>query len=322
MHHPALLDLSREWEELVREAYSRGHDIQLHVHPQWDQARYEDGKWCLDKRWSILGYPPEDVGRMLAECKQYLEDLIHPINPTYRLVAFRSGSWAVAPSHYLLSILSELGIVFDMSIVSGLYYNFEMVKLDYRNLDEPFLPYYPQMDDARHLASTIQPIVCIPTHSFVFKWSLISKLMYIRSIRKIFPSRWCANFLSASGTPIDNSGTSNDYSKQVWAKNNQDSIIRRLLLSKKEHIVSDLAQLSYERMKVMLEDIRRKVLSSGYPVVPVIIENHTKAIGDFGPIEKFCATITKADDIEVITSSELAKNIKLGFYPIRRANVG
>jgi len=150
--------------------------------------------------------------------------------------------------------------------------------------------------------------------------------MYI-SIREIFPSCWRADFVSPSGTPIDNSGTSQDYSKKLWvAKNdqemNQDSILKRLLFLKKEHIVSDLAQLSYEKMKVMLQDIRRKAWSFGCPVVPIIIENHTKDIGDFGPIVKFCTAITKAKDVEVITSRELAKNIQSGLYPIRKANLG
>jgi len=325
-HYPVLLELAREWEDLVKEHYSKGHDIQLHVHPQWHSAQYENNKWRLSDRWSFLDYSEEHIRRILRECKQYLEDLIRPINPDYRPLAFRSGAWAVAPCDYLLPILAEIGIVFDMSIVSGLYYNLGLVKLDYRNIDESFLPYYPKMQDGRHIASSIQPIVCIPTHSFVFTTNLRMKLLN-KIIRKTFPGYWHAYFLSPSWTPIDNSGTSHEYSKQLWEAKynrevNQNTMVQRLFSSTKEHVLSDLAQLSYRKMKTMLQDIREKAGSSGWSVVPVILENHTKDIGDFGPIEKFCATIAKADDIEVITSCELAKNIKLGLYPIRKANVG
>src|SRR5947208_17107292 len=33
--HPELGELADEWEEAVRDAYRRGHDIKLHLQPQW-----------------------------------------------------------------------------------------------------------------------------------------------------------------------------------------------------------------------------------------------------------------------------------------------
>jgi hypothetical protein len=36
--HPELMKLAHEWEEVVLDTYKRGHDIQLHVHPQWNGA--------------------------------------------------------------------------------------------------------------------------------------------------------------------------------------------------------------------------------------------------------------------------------------------
>jgi hypothetical protein len=39
--------LAAEWEEVVPDVYQRGHDVQLHLHPQWTKARYEAGRWSL-----------------------------------------------------------------------------------------------------------------------------------------------------------------------------------------------------------------------------------------------------------------------------------
>src|SRR2546421_119346 len=44
---PELRALADEWDALVKEAYSRGHDVQLHVHSQWQGARFEGGRWVL-----------------------------------------------------------------------------------------------------------------------------------------------------------------------------------------------------------------------------------------------------------------------------------
>jgi hypothetical protein len=42
--NPELAALSQEWEEVVRETYQRGHDVQLHLHPQWSAATYSGGR--------------------------------------------------------------------------------------------------------------------------------------------------------------------------------------------------------------------------------------------------------------------------------------
>jgi len=41
------------WEKVLKDAVARGHDVQLHFHPQWIGAELEDGQWRLDfSRWN------------------------------------------------------------------------------------------------------------------------------------------------------------------------------------------------------------------------------------------------------------------------------
>lgn len=164
--NPELKELADEWEDHVRETYRQGHDIQLHVHPQWQDAEYKDGKWKLTGDWSILNFDPETAYRLLQSGKEYLENLLQPIDPDYRCVSFRAGSWCIAPSPHVLSLLVKLGIVFDMSIVGGLHYETKNITLDYTNCDEDFLPYYPKMTDARKVSDKVEPIICVPTNHF------------------------------------------------------------------------------------------------------------------------------------------------------------
>src|SRR5438552_5548626 len=38
--YPKLKPLADSWDEHVREAFRHGHDVQLHLHPQWLSAEY------------------------------------------------------------------------------------------------------------------------------------------------------------------------------------------------------------------------------------------------------------------------------------------
>src|SRR5262245_48532818 len=40
--HPDLKTLADEWDAAVQDTFRQGHDVQLHVHPQWSDAEYTD----------------------------------------------------------------------------------------------------------------------------------------------------------------------------------------------------------------------------------------------------------------------------------------
>ncbi|MGB8509645.1 MAG: hypothetical protein WCD76_14755, partial [Pyrinomonadaceae bacterium] len=96
--HTELKPLADAWDEHVRETFKRGHDVQLHIHSQWSDATYESGVWRLGGDWSILKHGPERAREMLRGGKEYLENLLRPVDPSYRCVAFRAGSSVIAPS--------------------------------------------------------------------------------------------------------------------------------------------------------------------------------------------------------------------------------
>src|SRR5574338_316494 len=145
--HKDLEVLADEWDETVRQTFRQGHDIQLHIHPQWWNAEYQDGRWKLSSDWSILNYARADALQMLQRGKDYLENLLKDLDPNHRCVSFRSGAWCIAPSPHMLQLLADVGIVFDMSIVAGVKYDTRNIKLDYTCCEEDFLPYYPLMTD-------------------------------------------------------------------------------------------------------------------------------------------------------------------------------
>ena len=316
--HAELKQLADEWDEAVRETYRQGHDVQLHIHPQWTGAEYDGSRWRLTADWSILNYEPEEAFAMMKAGKEYLENLLRPVNPDYRCVSFRSGSWCIAPSPHMLDLLVRLGVVFDMSIVGGVRYETKNINLDYTNCDEDFLPYYPVMTDARKVSDKKEPIVCVPTNHFygsrrqVFKHHLGKAVEKVR--RRVSPQ---------SATQKD--GRSVEVYGQEWAQVSHASSVRRVYEKgvvpylKGKHLISDIAQLDYALLREMLASIRRRARASGLTEVPVILENHTKDIRDFSHIEAFVRDVTRADDVVCLTLTELAAGLQSGRFHVRTA---
>jgi hypothetical protein len=313
--------IAHEWEQVVLESFRQGHDIQLHVHPQWRDATYEGhGNWKLPGDWSIINYPKEEIRAMLSSGKQYLETLLHKIDPSYACVSFRAGSWCAAPSDSYLPILSELGFAFDMSIVAGIRNDTPQVKLDYTQCEEPFTPYYPDMNDARRVSRSVQPIVCIPTNSF--------SGARIALLRRDF--RKAGNLLrrkihafgngNNAAPPVLSRGRSGD----EWTNKGERGALglaRRLLkryVMGQRHI-SDLAQMDYGMMCQMMSHIRRQAARSGLARVPVILENHTKDISNFTDIERFVADVSRAKDIKTVKLGEIADGLRSGVFVARAA---
>ena len=303
---PVLRHQADAWEEHVREAYSQGHDIQLHLHSQWSSARYENGCWQLKGSWSLLDYDAPEAEKLVAESKSYLEQLMRGVDPQYRCVAFRASALALAPSTHLLSSLASLGIEIDVSMAAGFYLDNETLQLNYRNCEETFLPYYPRMDDARHVSDKREPIVCVPLNHFYGSRREVTKqnlsLAAARVSRKAEPS---SAQVHRPQLDTQTSGVARVYEKLI------EPAIKR------KYFVSDLSRLNSPLMREMLASIRERARASGLARVPVVLTNHPKDIRDWEAIERFVGEAAKADDIEFITLRELANNISSGEFQVR-----
>jgi hypothetical protein len=315
--HPKLKALADEWDRAVRETFSQGHDIQLHIHPQWKDAEYHSGEWRLTADWSILNYDPEEAYRMMLAGKEYLENLLHPIDPNYRSISFRAGSWCIAPSPHMLGLLVKLGIVFDMSIVGGMHYETKNIKLDYANCEEDFLPYYPVMTDARKVSDKREPIICIPTNHFYGSRRQVLK----HHLSKAWEQ--AKERIAPASAQKKNSSRSVQAYGHEWAEVSHRSPLTRIYEKgispylKGKHLISDIAQLDYTLLREMLASIRRRALRSGLKEIPIVLENHTKDVQDFSHIERFIADVSKAGDIKCVTLTELGRELLSGRFQIK-----
>jgi hypothetical protein len=306
--HPELKPLADSWDEHVWEAFRQGHDVQLHLHSQWSDASYENGRWQLRGNWSLLKYDRDHAEAMLAESRSYLEQLMRSVNPDYRCLAFRASALALAPSTYLLSSLAALGIEIDTSVAAGVFLNNETLQLDYRNCEETFLPYYPKMDDARKLSLRPEPIVCVPLNHFYGSRREVTKQNLALARSRLNRQRAEKSSAEASAPPALD--TQSAGLQRVYEKLIQPAIQRK-------HFVSDTGRLNYALMREMLSSIRQRARDSGLAKVPVVLTNHPKDIRDWDGIERLVGEAAEAEDIEFVTLAEVAEKLKSGEFQIR-----
>lgn len=305
--HPSLNILADSWDEHVREAFRAGHDIQLHIHPQWRDAEYESGCWRLSGDWSILNYDRDTAYAMIVESKEYLENLLRPIAPDYQCIAFRAGALAAAPSTHLFKSLAGLGIQLDVSIAAGVFINDHHLQFDYRKCEETFLPFFPQMEDARKVSNKSEPIVCVPLNHFFGSRREVTRQNISLARREV--RRQPSAVMSVNDPPV---------SKRPRPSRFELAYEKLILpLVKRKHFVSDTGRLNYPLMREMLTSIRQRAQGAGLAQVPVVLTNHPKDIRDLPAIERFVGELSQAEDIRFITLTELAGKLRSGEFPVR-----
>jgi hypothetical protein len=318
---PELRALADEWEQVVTDSFRQGHDIQLHLHPQWIGAGYEGhGSWNLRGDWSIINYSGQQMRALLLSGKQFLESLLRKVDPAYSCVSFRAGSWCAAPSDSLFPILAELGFVFDISIVAGIRYDTPHVKLDYSQCEEPFFPYYPEMNDARRVSRTLQSMICIPTNTFrgsrvaLLQRDLSKARMAVQSKMKRLgdgaKSVQATAFRGRTGDDWTNRGESGPIG---FARR----VVKRYLRG--QTYISDLSSMNYAMMRRMMDNIRQRAAESGLEHVAVILENHTKDVHDFSDIERFLADVVRSAAVKTVTLTEIANGLRNESFKVRTA---
>lgn len=142
------LEMAKKVESQLKDAVLRGHDVQLHIHPNWMPELNADckaGRWYWDWRYASCNDFPYDLTKLVNECKLRLEEIVREVKPDYSVRAFRAGAYRVQPFRRISEALKENNIHCDMSVYKG------GVSRDrgysFRKCKHNSSPYYASMDD-------------------------------------------------------------------------------------------------------------------------------------------------------------------------------
>lgn len=128
-------DPSTEMENQLKRMVLAGHEIGLHIHPQWINASFDGSRFKLFPNNQCL----YDVFKTETEMTAYLRDrmaklesLIQIKESQHKINCFRAGGLALRPEKLTLKVIRSLGIKADSSVVAGLYRVGKAINVDYR----------------------------------------------------------------------------------------------------------------------------------------------------------------------------------------------
>lgn len=122
----------------LQKAVKKGHDVQLHIHPQWVDAKWKETKWYVNlDEWKLGTYKrngEESLVNLLLKGKHALEEMIRPVAPDYQCIALRAGGYNAMPSEELVKAMRQVGLYIDSSVYPGGFEESNLSVYDYRNV--------------------------------------------------------------------------------------------------------------------------------------------------------------------------------------------
>lgn len=172
--------------EQMREAYSEGHDVQLHFHPQWVEAKWIDCEWKVNlNNWRLSGYNGEGESSLINLFEkgiETLDNILRPVDQKYKCIAIRSGGYNAQPSQNIVKAMKKFDIIIDSSIVPGAVEKGKLSSYDYSKISNE-ISYWRVNDNlecADEKGGIIElPIMTLPIIRFTkyFSWERIKSIL-------------------------------------------------------------------------------------------------------------------------------------------------
>jgi hypothetical protein len=251
------------WEECLAMYAEEGHDVQLHIHPHWHEARFEKGFFRLGHNWNLATYPDAARTEILGSAISYLTTLMRKLDPQYAVHSFKAGSWGLQPSGGLLRDLDRAGVRLVMGPGKAIALKSPYFEADYRAMEEDLLPYYPNFDNVERVSTRAQRIVVLPLPYYRpgFAGNARAVLRRLRSAPRSVAERPYED-----AAPADVVGNSPLRPVQGGGLATRVSGLRTL----------DVSGAPFEEARHAIDQIMRRCLRAAPDVVPLTIQGHSK----------------------------------------------
>lgn len=288
------------WDDTVLLMKSYGFDVQLHLHPQWMNATLNDDFFYLGNNWNFGKYNHAEQEALIRESINYLEDLIIPVDSNYKVIAYKGGSWGLQPSGDLLTNMEKHGIRIVMGVRKGMYLPGNGV--DYRNLEEPNMPYYPDYNNLCKISSEKKEIIVIPLQS-VSPGIKGLTFLAVDMVKRKFSKR---------------DSIRHYYNDRVPAKINELSPIsaesrpKFPFISYNTHL--KIGNQPYRYLKTSFDQVIKMLADTDFERIPILIESHTKQYNNYyDDIERFLSYVLEkyGNIVEFNTLTDFLKELDM-----------
>jgi hypothetical protein len=289
--HISFSSVLEKVENQLIEAINRGHDVQLHLHPAWFNARYEGHRWVLDyDEYTLAGLPLDTIDSYIRQGKQYLENLLRKADPDkhYQCIAFRAGNWLMQPSDNIIKALEKNALVYDTSVYKWGCGQVGKYEIDYRTAHSNIFSWVVDPKDINKEKEGRYGLKEIP---ILTKKVLITSMLTRKRYK--LQRQLCRDCKDETGNGRQDLGTG----KKAGGL--------KLVHAKK----FDFSRLTFREMKRFISYAERTCNSTA-TMVPIVAIGHSTEIMDDGMLEKFLSYVSSlgTERIAWTTFSELHAN--------------
>ena len=132
--YPSLEEDYKNTVDNIKWLVNLGHDIQLHIHPQWYYSNFDGKEWVLDwDHYKLSDMPRDYAFEVVGKSKELLDSIIG-----YKTKLFRAGGYSIQDFDYT-SCFKQFGIIGDSSVLPGCKVRHKTHSYDYK--DSPIYTY-------------------------------------------------------------------------------------------------------------------------------------------------------------------------------------
>jgi hypothetical protein len=280
-----------QMKKQVIDTIHRGHDVQLHLHPQWIGAEYKNSRWVLCNSYWRLADLPDGLGNIdqitsitgaLYMGKQTLENLIKPVKTDYVCSCFRAGGFYNQPSRNIISAMKKIGLRADSSVVKGYKINTPF-EVDYSYVETDKTIWWTTDTEFTEEGLPGENIIELSVSSRMEPYWKNFKKTKLRATLK----RWRAE-KAAHGNHSSN--------KKISSIPGYHSVLKKLL--RKCPSIFDYCKLSSKDM------LRRIKECTKYQKQPIVMIGHSKDFINDSELDRFLDSLCKSENVTFQNMSE------------------
>lgn len=278
------------------DAVLRGHDVQLHLHPQWLTAQYDEGVWHFhNSHWRLADLTPgpgirhkvTTIAHTLDVGKGTLENMLRPVKEDYECICFRAGSFCAQPSPDIIAAMKKVGLKADSSVVRG-YRAGAPLAVDYSHVETDATAWWTTDSQLTAEGTPGENILELSVSSKMVPYWRSFKPTKLRSVAKMrrIENASCGN----------HTGTMN-----VSSLPSCGEVLKRLL--KKRSSCFDFCKLS---SRDLLNRVREHAESPQQPIVAI---GHAKDFVNEDEFDKFLACLGRNESVRCWNMSDYVQEI-------------
>jgi hypothetical protein len=275
---PAIDSVKRQ----IRRLRDDGFEIGLHLHPQWCNARYRDGRWEMDvAEYNLCTLPHPRIAEIVDGAVGYLRDTLG--DRSFAPLSFRAGNWLFQPTQAAARLLADNGIRIDTSVFKG-------GVIHHHGID-----YRPSLTNGDFWRFDSE--VCDPAPSGV----LIEVPIHTRMVRP-----W--NMPTSKRIALANG-------RQPAGRSTSEKVNRLRDLARFRYPLKlDFCRMTLKELTSMVGNIVEEDRAAPGLLRPVVAIGHTKDAFDLETVDRFL-TYLQTEKIGISTFADLYSNLARSLPP-------